>query len=320
MSKILTESVTRDLSYLYHYLKSDDYSHILFTSPWHIAEYLDENDIKIEDSSFNEYVEDMDWGTVATWLYENNRELFDKIVDWMVDNFRDDEQIGHTKLYFDNNPELLRNHWLIHFTEHGRDVFSEGFDFGTYEIDELGLTSHNTSSKGGTYAFAYDALTTDYRVYGAERGNDFKYGDDVLMFRASGVKVYHNTDQEYQVIFDTRTVSDLILIEKDTYNDIYSWQVLDNNGRPLYKTRSDGASELDNAINWVIKNYDTYRKVIETGAAPSVKNPNKFKKKFESINYPVGEFVSYLESAKELDPILIESIIKATGVIFNPPD
>lgn len=304
----LNESVTRDLTYLYKYLKSDDYSDFIFNEPWYIEEYFNDYGITIDDEKFNEYMEDQEWSEAVDWLYRNDKHKFNELSKWMVEYKHDEGQRGYTKLYFDTNPEMVKNHWLLHFTDNAYDVFKDGFDFGTYDISELGLTSYKKSEKGGTFAFAYDAETTGLRTYGASGYRDFKYGQQVVMFRASGVKVYHNTDEEYQVIFDTRTVKDLIVIEKTAYNDSDVWAVTDRKGRPLYKTQTDDRDQLDNAVKWVIKNYDRYHKAIDTGKAPSVKEPSKYKKQFES-------FMDKLKTDDNL--ILIEAIQNAYKLLFE---
>jgi CRISPR/Cas system CSM-associated protein Csm2 small subunit len=317
--KIFYESVTKDLMYLYNYLKSDDKSDVTFDVPWYIKDYFDKYGIFIDNDEFNEYMEESEWSDAVDWLYRNDRYKFDQLTKWIVDYKGDEGQRGYTKLYFDDNPELVKNKWLLHFTDHAYNIYREGFDFGTYDMNKLGLTSCRKSKKGGTFAFAYDADKSSVRDYGGRHGRGFKYGSQAIMFRGSGVKVYHNSDEEYQVIFDTRTIKDIVVIELNSDNYTEGWVVTNRKGRPIYKTQSDDRDDFQKCVDWVIKNYENVYKAIATGKAPSMKEPKKHKKQFESflgkLENDDNKFL--IEAVKQGYDVLFESIIAYHGTGAN---
>jgi hypothetical protein len=281
---VLNESVTRELMYLYQYLKTDDKSDLAFNEPW----YLDDFDHGIDDEEFNEYLEEHEYSEAVDWLYNNDKDTFERFVEY-VESHNDEGQEGYTKQYFSNNPTIIKNKWLLHFTDNAYDVFKDGFNRGTDDIDKLGLTTYRTSTENGTYGFAYDAANTSSRTYSSsDYHRMFKYGQEAVMFIASGIKVYHYTDEEYQVIFDTRTVRDIVAIEKvSTYmeDDEYDvWGIRNKRGENLFTTKDDSLESFEQAVDWVIANYDNYRKNIDTGKAPSMREPGKNRPQIESID------------------------------------
>ena len=58
-----------------------------------------------------------------------------------------------TSHYFDSSPTLVsRNSWLVHFTDHAENIIHNGFTHGTYDLEQLGLTtyfSHDSKRHGG---------------------------------------------------------------------------------------------------------------------------------------------------------------------------
>lgn len=101
-------------------------------------------------------------------------------------------------LFFDG-PKVVRNTWMIHFTDHASDIAYEGFTRGISDPMRLGLTTHfsDRSKEQPGYVFAF--LPNAARRYGWE-GRRPKYGKEAVIFRADAIVAYHNSDQEYQAI------------------------------------------------------------------------------------------------------------------------
>lgn len=153
--------------------------------------------------------------------------------------------------------ETLKNQWLIHFTSNDAmwGIESEGFSKGTPDFGRLGLTTwFLDDSKSGGYNFAYDVL--DFARYGQSSYADsgWKYGDAVVMFRASGIKVWHHGDQEPQVIFWGETANSIVVIRE--YDGMWSLGE-GKSGRPVYANE-----DLEKVVDWVEANYNQYKSVL----------------------------------------------------------
>ncbi len=153
---------------------------------------------------------------------------------------------------------IVKNQWLIHFTDSAADIASEGFKYGTSDIDQLGLTHHqDKSTKRGSYAFAYKSSNFE-RYYKGRHG--FRYGDEAVLFRASGVSAYHYGDQEEQVIFSTRTASDIIPIYNAGGEFYVGNAELGKNGREA--DHDNMFENVPQAVDWVIKNFRQYKRLL----------------------------------------------------------
>jgi len=156
-------------------------------------------------------------------------------------------------------PTLLKNQWLVHGTTFldGRMMVTKGFIKGINDPTKVGLTTWLEGEKiGEGYNFAY--TPEDFAQYGFD-GEATKYGDGTLLvFRASGIRCWHSGDDEYQTIFNGKTARDIVLIREvmGTYA-IYS-----KNGNPLVHTDVQGKSSPTDLVDWVVNNYDQYRKSI----------------------------------------------------------
>jgi len=171
---------------------------------------------------------------------------------------------------FLSQPEVVRDQWLVHFTDRGSDVLREGFRRGVGDLTKLGLTTYlfdEKSRPGYNFAFLPGDLD-DARSIASEDDDDsdelerkFKYGDQAIIFRASGVRAWHRGDEEHQVVFWGETAHDLVLVEATTrHRGREKWAVRDpRTGRTLV-----GGFFLD-VVDWVKMNYDQYRSRLRGG-------------------------------------------------------
>lgn len=144
--------------------------------------------------------------------------------------------------------KVVKNEWCIHFTSDSDNISKYGFTGGTDDVSHLGYTGAGQEKKSAGYNFAF--LINDRSV------NFNSYGDEAVIFRASGVEVYHSGDEQNQVIFWGPNVREIIPIHQE-YGD---WVVYGGNGQIL--VRKDKPSEI--AI-WAVENLPQYRKQIMTG-------------------------------------------------------
>lgn len=149
----------------------------------------------------------------------------------------------------------IKNEWLIHFTNDALSIAREGFKYGTEFLDRLHFTNAgHIEGKGKGYDFAYTVRDYD-RFYRGYNGNP-KYGNEAVLFRASGIKTWHYGDEEYQVIFWGNNAKDIIPIQQNYDGD---WTVFsDKTGRELVKF-----DKLEDIVNWVLNNKEQYRKHMD---------------------------------------------------------
>lgn len=163
---------------------------------------------------------------------------------------------------FLKKPELVKNQWLVHGTTED-DVGSikrQGFIKGVKDFKKLGLTTfwdgESAQKSAGGYNFAF--TVSDFDEYGMDSGEPV-YGDGTLLvFRASGIRSYHVSDRQWQTIFNGKTATDIVPI----YAMMGSYVIYSQDGKKLFMTSAQGKSEAVDAVNWVVDNYDQYRKSI----------------------------------------------------------
>jgi hypothetical protein len=196
---------------------------------------------------------------LITWLENNNKEIYNSFADYLYDKISsntlpitDSEYPAWT--YF-GKPELIKNQWLIHFTDNAQDIARNGFKYGVDDMTKLGLTTHlgEFDKKYGGYNFAYKL--SDFSIYGKgnySHGSGYKYGKEAVVFNASGIKVWHYGDEEPQVIFYGKTAKDIIPI---IGGENEKWEIYNKDGRILYEN-----DDLKKVVDWLTNNYQQYRK------------------------------------------------------------
>lgn len=172
----------------------------------------------------------------------------------------EDEEIasGDTRRSFElqGKKALPNSTWLVHFSDNVSDILEDGFTVGTDEenYNQLGLTTYHVR-KGVGYNFAFKA--DDRRgIKGAlhHRGsNSPKYGKDCVVFQSSGIDTYHYGDQEHQVIFWGPWVKPKLIYA--LINAEGGWEVADTEHGVSQRLVRFEYQDIDEAIEWVIKNH-----------------------------------------------------------------
>ena len=208
-------------------------------------------------------------------LKTRKRRVYSLVTNWYERVF--DESPGYVqKLYIEyggggeympswillKKPELVKNQWLVHGTsiKDGMMMASQGFIKGVKDFKKLGLTTFWTGEeaekRAGGYNFAF--TPNDFVMYGMD-GDDPLYGDGTLLvFRASGIRCWHESDGQYQTIFNGKTATDIVMI----YESMGTYTIYSKDKKKLFQTSVDGKNEPIDAVSWVIDNYDQYRSSI----------------------------------------------------------
>ena len=227
------------------------------------------------------------WDNFYNWL-ENNAELAD---------FRNVKEVDADVTYM--NPSIhKKNGWLVHMVasyENAYDIMLNGFQYGLTKGDMDKLNYSNKvpleDKEGGNYSYAYDAedIIGDTYWQNDENTRDMFFSKETntkfdgfvyrhavqvaIMFQASGVKAYHFTDRDEQVIFNNETANNFVLLARmpkviDNNNKVkysqrqydgkvYLWSVVSNDNKPIYQNES-----FTKVVAWVVENYSQYKNKI----------------------------------------------------------
>lgn len=177
------------------------------------------------------------------WLGQmmKHRYFYDTPPTWMYQSYQDIHK---------------KKDWLIHFGDARKIMQSGGFTIGS-SLENLAITS---GENDGDYAFAF---AVDDWFYGNKSGtglnnlhqNGAGYGKDAIMFQAVGIKTWHYGDNEYQVIFDKNTTSNLVPIYNEGEN---GWVIYNkSNDKPIIRH-----GNIYDISKWVVENYAQYQGCI----------------------------------------------------------
>jgi hypothetical protein len=276
--RLLNEYVTNDIVYLKNYFstpKSQKIKYLPHEYYYYFDDFLDETDTYFEmpkETRKSDYLDEPDEEVdmfddnndleLIIWLENNDKETFKKFAEYLFDKISDntlpiDPAEYPAWSYFDDSPQIIKNQWLIHFTNDANSIAENGFEYGVDDMTKLGLTTSlgEFDKKYGGYNFAY--TLNDFQKYGrSSYGNwsksGYKYGNEAVIFNASGIKVWHYGDEEPQVIFYGNTAKNIIPI---TSGYGFKFAVYGKNDKILYEN-----DDLPEIVKWIVKNYQQYRK------------------------------------------------------------
>jgi len=150
-----------------------------------------------------------------------------------------------------SNPKIVKNQWLIHFTNDAKAVACAGFKHGVSNLEELGgATSNAIDAKRSTGKFNFAYQLSDPWQEG------FKYAHEAVLFKASGVVAWHDGDQENQVVFQGNTAKDIVPLVIE-FGDWFA-NGIGKGGRP----DQDGFRQLPEAVRWVTTNFNQYKALL----------------------------------------------------------
>ncbi len=148
---------------------------------------------------------------------------------------------------------LVKNQWLIHFTDDAWGIANNGFKFGTDDMDRAALSTWFTEASKQSGGFNFAFLLSDFMRYSGARGGSPKYGKEAVIFRASGIKIWHSGDEEPQIIFRGSEARDIVPIQHPD-----NWVLPENSkGRPIYQNE-----DLNAVTTWVVNNWAQYQQAL----------------------------------------------------------
>ena len=171
----------------------------------------------------------------------------------------DDHGRTENQLELEQNDLLPRTTWLVHYTNHPDKIAAQGFTKGVDDMENLALTtgmSDKAKERGG-YNFAFLA----HGKYGGRNfdggGRDQKYGKHMVFFQSSGVKTFHQGDNEQQIIFWGNDIPKNTIVPvyfEDGKLTIKQWH---DDDKIIFKT-----DDYDAMVEWITRNYQQYNGVI----------------------------------------------------------
>lgn len=216
------------------------------------SDYMDEDDVEVDMFENNTY-------ELIEQIYKNDKTTYNEFAEYLYDKINNfylpiEDQDYPAQAYFNNGAKILKNQQLIHFTNKPKEIANKGFEYGVSDANKLGLTRYlDISYKlDGGYNFAY--VISDIHKYAEVRKGLYKYGTEAVIFRASGIKVWHDGDKEEQVIFQGKNAKDIVPITK---GEKYQFAVYNKKGRLLYEN-----DDMLKVVNQITNNYIQYHKNI----------------------------------------------------------
>jgi hypothetical protein len=251
---LLLEYIDNNLIYLRDYINASDEDKkkdLPEEFYYYFEDFYEDNLDEILDNYPDFYIENYSDIEGVEQLQNDYIDIYNDFATWLLEKIeKQDLHINDSDypswIFFDN-AKILKNQWLIHFTDDAIGIAKEGFKYGVYDITKLGLTRHlskyDKDISGYNFAFTtYDTLNKNY-------------GKEFVMFRASGLRLYHYNDEEYQVIFYGEQAKDIIPIIR---GDEYDYSIREKNTyNIIYET-----DDIENIINWVKNNALQYKNKI----------------------------------------------------------
>lgn len=258
LKPLITEFISNPIIQLKDYLTMSDEAKrddLAEHNAYMLRKWVRETDMPAEIESLIKDKNNEDYETLE-FIKSTNRPLYDNFTAWLTDVMERGnlpEVPAWNVMSFEN---IVKNQWLIHFSDEASEIWlNQKFSYGLDDLYNIGYTTYfnKEAKKYGGYNFAYDIK--DFAKYGkAGYGRGWKYGKEAVVFRASGVEAYHSGDEEPQVVFWGDTARNIVLIKAAGLD---TWAVV-TRGMRNYAFKG----ELTDAVQWVVDNFDQYRRVL----------------------------------------------------------
>lgn len=112
--------------------------------------------------------------------------------------------------FFDSPAEYVpKGTWLVHFTKNKKALLDKGFEYGTPDWQDIGMSwgSRSKKEEGYNYAFEPEEVIAKYGTI--ESAAEHWYGEPVwFKITDRAIKNYHFGDEIEQVIFWGKNTSD----------------------------------------------------------------------------------------------------------------
>jgi hypothetical protein len=264
IADILAEKYSEDNSALHRYLRSDDgfdpYEQWYLVCKWiedndlldEVADLIDEPLASADDMN------ECDPEIYTKFPSEWKSEIASYVNNWLEQHAP--EELPTASYLRPRDKRLLpAQTWLVHFSDEAEAIAQDGFTIGMHDMTKLGLTTRYSNksmekSMGG-YNFAFIANSRD----AGSAAHNRKYGQHAVMFQNSGVRAYHTSDEEEQIMFSGKDVDPQMIILLRNTGD--GWAVI---GRSATRRGINSlyVSDFEASVQWVMAHYQTYRKKL----------------------------------------------------------
>lgn len=278
--QVLNEYLDREwMEPLVRYMNMSDVEKavdLCYSHQYILKTFFDENDefagalveVSGEDYETLESMDDYEFTETYYSLFENELSSFvDDFIEFCND-YLDERSWDNIPLYLVADYEgTVNNQWLLHMTDNLDGISKEGFSYGV-QMDELAYTPARGTTKykyGAGYNFAFRLCDANHA--------EGTYGHYAVLFRASGILIYHYGDEEHQVIFYGPSAHDIIIIDND-YGD---W-VIDSR---ITGNRLVRFTKLEDACNWAINNLPQYNRHLFGKVNPRVRQERNINRRKE---------------------------------------
>lgn len=198
-----------------------------------------------------------------------SREIWDEFYSWGCSNITEQDEHDPATLLLEFK-RIIRDQWLVHFSHHADKIVHEGFQRGVGSVSQLALTTwvEDEDKDSPGYTFAFTPEQVDESPLGQK--TQWSYGTEAVLFRASGVEVWHRGDHQTQTIVDGPSAHNFVRIvrtgqlprEQDMTRYFMNEEpgpdqvvsVLSCRGKILVRTKT-----LTQAIQWVMAHEQQYR-------------------------------------------------------------
>lgn len=287
LKHILLEFVDQTISQLQKYLESPRSKRVdevldIITLDKFVLWFINADEKKIGDVAvLYDYTEDKDEMIVDSEDYSVESfktkypDFYQEMYDYLKEQILSNEKLetlfhrfgidyeDFPSWYYMTSVNIVKNQWLVHGTDARNlpSIKTKGFTQGVSDFRKLGLTTWFDKTKKSQQGYNFAYTIQDFQRFGYSDKHGLTYGEMVVVFRASGLRCYHDGDGEYQVIFNGKTATDIVPVFQEMGDG--DWYInsskLDKDGFPKVLYRSENLVEL---TKWLDRNYTQYRKAI----------------------------------------------------------
>jgi hypothetical protein len=173
--------------------------------------FLDLEEFESEEEANENIIYPENYELLSDEALNSYKEFLIEIIDNVFESNDYNLNLSVLPLYVTFNYEGdIENDWLVHFTETEatqKNILKMQCFHGITNMYNLAITSatEDPYDKDG-YCFGFDLNNVHHNF----KSNYSHYGDYGILFKSSGINLYHNGDDETQTIFIGNQVSNLI--------------------------------------------------------------------------------------------------------------
>jgi len=199
----------------------------------------------------------------GSWL-ENVALSRDDVRNWSRSKDMYVNLVDYPPCYFMSYEDMLKNDWLIHFSDSARSIAKEGFLYGVPVEDMKGLALSTWKMLEDKDLMERDGYVFSYSLDRFSHTNMFTVGTNFVIFQGSGILIYHNGDDEYQAICLKDSVRNFIPVLWDERQYVIRDK---DSGKVYWKS---GVDDIDLGVimeklnDWIRNNIRQYGKRIIT--------------------------------------------------------